>query len=243
MSLTVCILWNTKYIVTKIWVKKIWVKYQILKCDIVCHSNIVTLEKRLLYYIIVWQRDIIWHEDNMWHSVTFCVTRPWPPYRRQGLGAQLGLDLRCLERKKTLRHSRRDPLVQNTCRHQGVQLTSFGAKNVTSQTGGFNWPFRCLEVQCVSFAWHVIFLVEDFDETQIRLQYRNASHISASSTVTGLSSLSLLSLLVIVVVLLLWLQYWIASHISASSAATGLLALPSTVEATTFFDDLKQTDR
>ena len=116
-------------------------------------------------------------------------------------------------------------------------------KNVTSRTGGSNWPFRCLDVQCVSFAWHVIFLGEDFDETQIRLQYRNASHISASSTVTGLSSLSLLSLLVIVIVLLLWLQYCNASHISASSAATGLLALPSTVEATTFFDDLKQTDR
>ena len=36
----VCILWKSKYLVTKI-----WVKYQILKCDIVWHNNILTLEK------------------------------------------------------------------------------------------------------------------------------------------------------------------------------------------------------
>ena len=131
------------------------------------------------------------------------------------------------------------PLVQKTwCHGQGNSTDLPWCKKRDGTDRGSNWPFRCLDVQCVSFAWHVIFLVEDFDETQIRLQYRNASHISASSTVTGLSSLSLLSLLVIVVVLLLWLQYWIASHISASSAATGLLALPSTVVATTSFDDL-----
>ena len=30
--------------------------------------------------------------------------------------------------------------------HGGVQLTSFGPKNVTLLTGGSNWPFRCLDV-------------------------------------------------------------------------------------------------
>ena len=96
------------------------------------------------------------------------------------------------------------PLVQKTwCHGQGNSTDLPWCKKRDGTDRGSNWPFRCLDVQCVSFAWHVIFLVEDFDETQIRLQYRNASHISASSTVIGLSSLSLLSLFV----LLLRLQY------------------------------------
>ena len=39
------------------------------------------------------------------------------------------------------------PLVQKRdVTDRGIHLTSFGAKNVTSPTGGSNWPFRCLDI-------------------------------------------------------------------------------------------------
>ena len=52
--------------------------------------------------------------------------------------------------QKTWRYSRGGPTDLLWCKkrdvtHGGVQLTSFGAKNVTLLTGGSNWPFRCLE--------------------------------------------------------------------------------------------------
>ena len=58
------------------------------------------------------------------------VTRPMPPYGRQGLAGSWGMD--------TVRRV-----------HFGVfstsQPTSFDPKNVTSQTRGPNRPFRCLD--------------------------------------------------------------------------------------------------
>ena len=52
--------------------------------------------------------------------------------------------------KKTLRHWHWGPTDLLWCKKRyvtdsGVQLTSFGAKNVTSMTRGSNWPFRCLD--------------------------------------------------------------------------------------------------
>ena len=52
--------------------------------------------------------------------------------------------------QKTSRHGQGGPTDLLWCKkldvtHRGVQLTSFGAKNVTSLTGGSKWPFRCLD--------------------------------------------------------------------------------------------------
>ena len=36
---------------------------------------------------------------------------------------------------------------------RGIQLTSFDPKNVTSPTGGSNWPFRCLDMGADENIW------------------------------------------------------------------------------------------
>ena len=62
--------------------------------------------------------------------IIIIITRPMPPYGRQGLAGSWGMD--------TVRRV-----------HFGVfstsQPTSFDPKNVTSQTRGPNRPFRCLD--------------------------------------------------------------------------------------------------
>ena len=75
--------------------------------------NIITIDIRIITIIII-----------------IIITRPMPPYGRQGLAGSWGMD--------TVRRV-----------HFGVfstsQPTSFDPKNVTSQTRGPNRPFRCLD--------------------------------------------------------------------------------------------------